>query len=296
MATAKQQRIDAKKRLAPESLMALAVISGKKETRDLARSDAWAQLRKDFRGEGRHDAGAVIATVRELCGIDGPMYSRGFSNISTLGVRGCRAIVEAVHGSEQVYALATLDKISKLRAKGEHASADALSMRLSSGDGFKATAAKIAEFDSRLCDTLAGLAQRYDALEQRAIDEAQAQAEAAEADKRQELGQRFTGDTGKFLRSCFGKNLVQWETDPSDDAVLICTVISLSKAQGADGMLSVRCGDVLGKAVRLQEVIIPSAQAAHPAASAALAKVLEQAEGHKAAAQAVGVTYEEGYV
>ena len=192
MATQKQLRIEAKKRLSSDALMSAAVIGGRKETRLLAMATAWAQLSKDFKGEGRHDAGAVIALVRDVCSLEGPAYTPLFQGITTLGVKGCKAIADAVQGYRQRADEVQLAKITRLRDKGDVASAEVEAAKLNQGLHCRKQAEAVAEWHARMAGVLEGLACRYQLLE----DEA-AQAAEVQAAQREMVADTKLADKGK---------------------------------------------------------------------------------------------------
>lgn len=236
MATHKQVRIEAKKRLSPEALAAAAVIGGRKETRMLAMATAWQQLAKDLKGEGRHDAGAVIALVRDVCSLEGPAYTPLFAGITTLGIRGCKAIADAVQGYRQRADEVQHAKITRLRDKGDHASAEVEAVKLNQGLHCKKQTEAVQEWNARMGGILDGLAARYQLLE----DEATQQRANADA-QRDMLAETKLADKGKgktdpvaFVRHVWGLSNVVDAT--LVDGVLRVTVKNIKRTMGKDGL------------------------------------------------------------
>ena len=249
MATQKQIRIEAKKRLSSDALMSAAVISGRKETRMLVMATAWTQLQKDFRGEGRHDAGAVIALVRDVCGLEGPAYTPLFAGITTLGIRGCKAIADAVSAYRVRADEVQLAKIQRLRDKGDVASAEVEATKLNQGLHCRRQADAVAEYHAHMGGVLEGLACRYQLLE----DEATLVADTKLADK----GSGKT-DPVAFVRHVWGLSNVVDAT--LTDNVLRVVVKNIKRTHGKDGHEQARVQRILGLA-GLEVSVVPSVPA-----------------------------------
>ena len=236
MATQKQIRLEAKQRLSPEALMSAAVIGGRKETRTLAAATAWAQLAKDFKGEGRHDAGAVIALVRDVCSLEGPAYTPLFGVITTLGIRGCKAIADAVQGYRKRADEVQLAKITRLRDKGDHASAEVEAAKLNQGLHCKKQTEAVAEWHARMGGILEGLACRHQLLEDAATQQAETQAAQREMLADTELADKGKGKTDPvaFVRHVWGLSNVVDAT--LVDGVLTVRVKNIKRTMGKDGL------------------------------------------------------------
>ena len=248
MATQKQIRIEAKKRLSPEALMSAAVIGGRKETRQLAMATAWAQLAKDFKGEGRHDAGAVIALVRDVCSLEGPTYTPLFQGITTLGVKGCKAIADAVAGYRTRADEVQLAKITRLRDKKDEASAEVEAVKLNQGLHCKKQTEAVADWHARMGGILEGLACRYQLLEDEAAQQAETQAAQREMLADTKLADKGKGKTDPvaFVRHVWGlSNVVSAELT---DNVLRVQVKNLKRTTGKDGQEHARVARILGLA------------------------------------------------
>lgn len=261
MATQKQIRIEAKKRLSPEALMSAAVIGGKKETRTLAMGTAWAQLAKDFKGEGRHDAGAVIALVRDVCSLEGPAYTPLFAGITTLGIRGCKAIVDAVQGYRQRADEVQLAKITRLRDKGDTASAELEATKLNQGLHCRKQTEAVAEWHARMGGILEGLACRYQLLEDEACQAAETQAAQREMLADTKLADKGKGKTDPvaFVRHVWGLSNVVDAT--LVDGMLRVTVKNIRRTMGKDGQEHERVKRILSLAdLEVSEVPATPAQ------------------------------------
>lgn len=255
MATQKQIRVEAKKRLSAEALMSAAVIGGKKETRQLAMATAWAQLQKDFKGEGRHDAGAVIALVRDVCALEGPAYTPLFAGISTLGVKGCKAIADAVAAYRARADEVQLAKVQKLRDKKDEASAEVEAVKLNQGLHCKKQTEAVAEWHARMGGILDGLACRYQLLEDEATQQAETQAAQREMIADTKLADKGKGKTDPiaFVKHVWGLSnvaeatLLAATTNP-DEKRLAVVVKNLKRTLGKDGQEHERVKRILGLA------------------------------------------------
>lgn len=248
MATQKQMRIEAKKALSHDALMACAVISGKKETRQLAMAGAWAQLAKDFKGEGRHNPAAVIAAVRDVCALEGPTYTPLFAGISTLGVRGCKAIADAVSSYRVRADEVQLAKVQKLRDKGDTASAEVEAVKLNQGLHCKKQTEAVQEWNARMGGILDGLAARYQLLEDEACQAVETQAAQRELVADTTLADKGKGKTDPitFVKHVWGLSNVVDAT--LTDNVLRVTVKNLKRTHGKDGQEQARVQRILGLA------------------------------------------------
>jgi len=287
MATHKQMRIEAKKRLSPEALTAAAVISGRKETRQLAMGTAWAQLAKDLKGEGRHDAGAVIALVRDVCGLEGPAYNPLFAGISTLGVKGCKAIADAVAGFRTRADEVQLAKIQKLRDKGDTASAELEATKLNQGLHCKKQTEAVAEWVDRMGNILDGLAARYQLLEDEEAERAAAGAAQREMQAETALVAKVKPVAGQldhvgFVRHIWGlSNVVSAELS-EDKTIMTVTVKNIKRTQGKDGQEQARVKRILG----LTELRVTEVTAVPAEGSKALAQAFASFDASKVAATA----------
>lgn len=287
MATHKQMRIEAKKALSHDALMACAVIGGKKETRQLAMSGAWAQLAKDFKGEGRHHPAAVIAAVRDVCGLEGPSYNPLFAGINTLGVKGCTAIARAVEGYKARADEVQCAKIQKLRDKGDSASAELESTKLSQGIHCRKQTEAVTEWYARMGNILDGLAARYQLVEDEEAERAAAgaaqrelQAETALAAKGKPVAGQL--DHVAFVRHIWGLSNVASAELSEDKSSMAVVVKNLKRTQGKDKQEHKRVKRILG----LSELTVTEVASAPAEGSKALAQAFSAFDAAKVATTA----------
>lgn len=288
MATHKQMRIEAKKALSHDALMACAVIGGKKETRQLAMAGAWAQLAKDFKGEGRHNPAAVIAAVRDVCGLEGPAYNPLFVSITTLGVKGCTAIARAVEGYKARADEVQLAKIQKLRDKGDTASAEVEAVKLNQGLHCKKQTEAVAEWVTRMGNILEGLAARYQLLEDEEAERAatgaaqrELQAETALAAK-VKPAEGGTRDPVSFVTHVWGKANVVSTTLSDDGKSMAVVVKSLARTKGKDGQEQAR----VQRLMQLDSLTVSEVAPVPAEGSKALAQAFATFDASKVAATA----------
>lgn len=274
MATHKQMRIEAKKALSHDALMACAVIGGKRETRQLAMAAAWAQLAKDFRGEGRHSPAAVIAAVRDVCGLEGPAYNPLFASINTLGVKGCKAIADAVANYRVRADEVQLAKIQRLRDKGDTASAELEATKLNQGLHCKKQTEAVAEWAARMGDVLDGLAARYQLLEDEAAERAAAGAAQRELAAETALAAEVKPVAGQldhvaFVRHVWGKANVVSATVSDDGKGMTVVVKAFARTQGKDKQGHERVKRILGLDTLTVKGVPVAVPAERPKAAAA---------------------------
>lgn len=277
MATHKQLRIEAKKALSHDALMACAVIGGRKETRMLAMAGAWQQLVKDFKGEGRHNAAAVIAAVRDVCGLEGPAYNPLFANINTLGTKGCHAIAQAVANFRTRADEVQLAKIQRLRDKGDTASAELEATKLNQGLHCKKQTEAVLEWHSRMGNVLEGLAARYQLLEDEDTERAAATAAGREMQAETALAAKAKPTEGgkldpvSFVTHVWGKSNVVVTTLSDDGKSMAVVVKSLARTKGKDGQEQARVKRILGLDVLTVTEVAPAPAEGSKALTQALA-------------------------